>query len=293
VKESAAMYNYTATILEKPELFEMGMHALLAVNRGSEHPARCIITQYKHPDATKKITLVGKGVLFDTGGVSIKLAKNMHYMKSDMAGAAAALGTVEACARLGLKVDISAIAPITDNSIDNTAIKPGDVISSYAGKTIEVIDTDAEGRLILADALAYAVDKLKPDVLIDMATLTGSIVASLGPVAAGLFTGNENLAASLYSAGEVSGERVWRMPMYSEYQEDMQSDIADIKNLSEKPYAGAGTAAKFLEYFTAEHPSWAHLDIAGTAFQANGFGKGYCATAYGVRLMIKWIRSNI
>ena len=293
VKESASTYHYETTILEKPQLMDLGMHALLAVNRGSEHPARCIITHYRHPEASKKIVLVGKGVLFDTGCISIKLAKNMHYMKSDMAGAAAALGTVEACARLGLKVDIAAIAPVTDNSIDNTAIKPGDVISSYAGKTIEVIDTDAEGRLILADALAYAVDQLKPDVLIDMATLTGSIVASLGPQAAGLFSNNDNLAASLYAAGEKSGERVWRMPMYNEYHEDMQSDIADIKNLSEKPYAGAATAAKFLEYFTADHPSWAHLDIAGTAFQANGFGKSYCATAYGVRLIVKWIRENV
>ena len=186
-KKSAVQYNYEANVLDKVQLTQMGMHALLAVNRGSEHPAQCIVTHYKHPEATKKIALVGKGVIFDTGGISIKLAKNMHYMKSDMAGAAAALGTVEACARLGLKVDITAIAPVTDNSIDNTAIKPGDVISSYAGKTIEVIDTDAEGRLILADALAYTVKEHKPDVIIDMATLTGSIVATLGPVAAGLF----------------------------------------------------------------------------------------------------------
>ena len=272
---------------------QMGMHALLAVNRGSEHPARCIITHYTHPDAKRKIVLVGKGVIFDTGGISIKLAKNMHFMKSDMAGAAAALVTVEACARLKLPVDVIAITPITDNSIDNTAIKPGDVISSYAGKTIEVIDTDAEGRLILADALAYAVKEYKPEVLIDMATLTGSIINSLGPHAAGLFTSDDQLALALQSAGDSSGERVWRMPMYDEYCEEMQSDIADIKNLSEKPYAGAATAAKFLEYFTADHPSWAHLDIAGMAFQSNGFGKSYCATAYGVRLMVKWLRGKL
>jgi leucyl aminopeptidase len=292
-KESADRYHYNTTILEKNELTELGLHALLAVNRGSEHPAKLIITHYSHPDANKKIILVGKGVLFDTGGISIKLAKNMHYMKSDMAGAAAALGTVEACARLGLKVNVMAITPITDNSIDSTALKPGDVISSYAGKTIEVIDTDAEGRLILADALAYAVKEFKPDILIDMATLTGSIVNSLGPLAAGLFTKDDQLAESLQSAGDISGERVWRMPMYDEYHDEMQSDIADIKNLSEKPYAGAATAAKFLEYFTAGHSSWAHLDIAGMAFQANGFGKGFCATAYGVRLLIKWMSKNL
>lgn len=291
-RESASRYNYEATILEKEQLKHLGMHALLAVNRGSEHPACCVITHYKNPEATKKIVLVGKGVIFDTGGISIKSSKNMHYMKSDMAGAASALGIVEACARLGIKADVMAIAPVTDNSIDNTSIKPGDVIASYSGKTIEVIDTDAEGRLILADALAYAVKEYKPDVLVDMATLTGSIIASLGPLAAGLFTKNDALAESIQAAGEHSGERVWRMPMYDEYQDDMQSDIADIKNLSEKPYAGATTAAKFLEYFTEEHPAWAHLDIAGMAFQSNGFGKGFCATAYGVRLIVKWLGSE-
>ncbi|MBP7239563.1 MAG: leucyl aminopeptidase family protein [Saprospiraceae bacterium] len=286
---SAAQYGYTADILDKQHLITLGMHALLAVNRGSEQPAQCIVTHYKHPEATQKIALIGKGVIFDTGGISIKDSKNMHYMKSDMAGAAAALGTVEACARLKLKVEVIAIAPTTDNSIDGLAIKPGDVISSYAGKTIEVIDTDAEGRLILADALAYAVKEYKPDVMIDMATLTGSIVGALGPQAAGLFSKNDQLAASLSASGDQTGERVWRMPMYDEYHDDMLSDIADIKNLSEKAYAGSITAAKFLEFFTSEHTSWAHLDIAGMSFQPNGFGKGYCATGYGVRLLIRWL----
>jgi len=288
---SAAQYGYTATVLDKQDLTTLGMHALLAVNRGSEQPAVCVVTHYKHPEATQKIALIGKGVIFDTGGISIKDSKNMHYMKSDMAGAAAALGTVEACARLKLKVDVMAITPTTDNSIDGLSIKPGDVISSYSGKTIEVLDTDAEGRLILADALAYAVKEYKPDVMIDLATLTGSIVAALGPQAAGLFSKNDQLASALEAAGQSTGERVWRMPMYDEYHDDMQSDIADIKNLSEKPYAGSITAAKFLEYFTSEHPSWAHLDIAGMGFQPNGFGKGYCATGYGVRLLIQWMRS--
>ncbi len=290
--KSAAAYRYSAHILDKKQLTQLGMHALLAVNRGSEDPAIMIVTHYKHADAKKKIALVGKGVIFDTGGISIKDSKNMHYMKSDMAGAAAALGTVEACARLGLKVDVMAITPVTDNSIGSAALKPGDVISSYAGKSIEVIDTDAEGRLILADALAYAVKEYQPDVMIDMATLTGNIISAIGPHAAGLFTKNDQLAESLKQAGETSGERLWRMPMFDEYQEDMQSDIADIKNLSDKPYAGSVTAAKFLEFFTSEHPSWAHLDIAGMGFQPNGFGKGYCATAYGVRLLLRWLTPN-
>jgi leucyl aminopeptidase len=291
-QRSADAHSYSCEILDKARLTKEGMYALLAVNKGSVQPAQLIVTHYRHPEATKKIALVGKGVIFDTGGLSIKDSRNMHYMKSDMAGAAAALGTVEACARLKLKVDIMAITPATDNSVDATSTKPGDVISSYAGKTIEVIDTDAEGRLVLADALAYAVKEHKPDVLIDMATLTGSIVAALGQQAAGLFTKNDELAASLSHAGTQSGERVWRMPMYDEYHDDMQSDIADIKNLGDKPYAGSITAAKFLEVFTDEHPAWAHLDIAGMAFQPNGFGKSNCATGYGVRLLVKWLSSN-
>jgi leucyl aminopeptidase len=286
---SAAQYGYESRVLDKQDLTTLGMHALLAVNRGSEQPAVCVVSHYKHPEAKKKVVLVGKGVIFDTGGISIKDSKNMHYMKSDMAGAAAVLGTVEACARLKLKVDVMAIAPATDNSIDGLAIKPGDVISSYAGKTIEVLDTDAEGRLILADALAYGIREYKPDVIIDLATLTGSIVAALGPQAAGLFSKNNELATALEQAGTSTGERVWRMPMFDEYHDDMQSDIADIKNLSEKPYAGSITAAKFLEVFTDDHPAWAHLDIAGMGFQPNGFGKGYCATGYGVRLLVEWL----
>lgn len=289
---SAAQHGYEARVIDKQQLLQMGMHALLAVNRGSEHPAQCIVSHYKHPEATRRIALIGKGVIFDTGGISIKDSKNMHYMKSDMAGAAAALATIEACARLKLKVDIVGIAPATDNSIDGLAIKPGDVIQSFAGKTIEVLDTDAEGRLILADALAYAIKEYQPDVIIDLATLTGNIVMALGPQAAGLFTKNDDLASSLEAAGKATGERVWRMPMFDEYHDDMVSDIADIKNLSEKPYAGAITATKFLEVFTSEHPAWAHLDIAGMGFQPNGFGKGYCATGYGVRLLVKWLTQS-
>lgn len=287
---SAAQYGYTVKVLDKQDLTTLGMQAILAVNRGSEQPAVCIVSHYRHPEAEKKVALIGKGVVFDTGGISLKDSKNMHYMKSDMAGAAAALGTVEACARLKLKVDVMAITPMTDNSIDALAIKPGDVIGSYAGKTIEVLDTDAEGRLVLADALAYAIKEYAPDVMVDLATLTGSIVAALGPQAAGLFSKNDQLAGALETAGTSTGERVWRMPMFDEYHDDMQSDIADIKNLSDKPYAGSITAAKFLEFFTSEHPAWAHLDIAGMGFQPNGFGKGYCATGYGVRLLVEWLK---
>jgi leucyl aminopeptidase len=155
-----------------------------------------------------------------------------------------------------------------------------------------VIDTDAEGRLVLADALAYGINEYQPDVIIDLATLTGSIIGAVGLHAAGLFSKNDALIESLRSAGNSTGERLWPMPMFDEYHEDMQSDIADIRNLSDKPYAGSVTAAKFLEYFTDNHTSWAHLDIAGVGFQPNGLGKGFCATGYGVRLLLKWLTQN-
>lgn len=286
---SAAQYGYEANTLDKQQLTTLGLNAFLAVNRGSENPAQLIVTRYTHPEATRKVLLVGKGVIFDTGGLSIKDSKNMHYMKSDMAGAATVLGTVEACSRLKLKVDVVAVTPITDNSVDAMSTKPGDVVTSFSGKTIEIIDTDAEGRLVLADALTWGIREYQPDVVIDLATLTGSIIAAIGPLAAGLFSKNDKLVAMLESSGASTGERVWRMPMYDEYHDDMQSDIADIKNLSEKNYAGSITAAKFLEYFTDNHPTWAHLDIAGMAFQPNCIGKGHSATAYGVRLLLHYL----
>jgi leucyl aminopeptidase len=163
------------------------------------------------------------------------------------------------------------------------------VIGSYSGKTIEVINTDAEGRLILADALAYIVEKYHPDAIVDLATLTGSVVRALGSFCAGMFTHSDHLAASLAAAGDESGERLWRLPLWEEYGEEMKSDIADIKNLSDKPSAGSITAAKFLEYFIPDHPAWAHIDIAGVAFKANGVSKTHTATAFGVRLLYEFV----
>lgn len=292
-KHHAAENGYHAESFDKGKLEAIGMNAFLCVNRGSESPAKLVLTHFRHPDAKKKIAIVGKGVLFDTGGLSIKDSRNLHYMKSDMAGGAVALGIVDVCARLNLPVDIRAIVPFTDNSVDSKSTKPGDVIFSYSGKSIEIIDTDAEGRLVLADALTYASKQFEPDVMIDLATLTGNIISALGNQAAGLFTVNDQLAEAIVNAGNKCGERVWRMPMYDEYLEDMQSDVADIKNLSDKPAAGAATASKFLEQFTLNHPAWAHLDIAGMGFQPNGFGKGYCATGFGIRLLLTWLRQSV
>lgn len=285
-KKSAEKYGYKALVFGDDEITRVGMEALLAVNRGSEHKAKFLVLEYEPPQpSTVTIGLVGKGVTFDTGGLSIKPSRNMHYMKSDLGGAAAVLGTIEMAAREQVPAQILGFVPLTDNSVDATSTKPGDVIGSYSGKTIEVIDTDAEGRLILADALAYAVKNYSIDYLIDLATLTGSVVRTFGTHCAGLFTENDELANAMGEASKECGERVWRLPLWEEYGDEMKSDIADIRNLSITPMAGAITAAKFLEFFTEKHPAWAHLDIAGTAFHGNSLSKQYSATAYGIALL--------
>ncbi|GAA4410353.1 leucyl aminopeptidase [Nibrella viscosa] len=290
---SGQQYGYSVKVLHKEELEEQGFDALLSVNKGSDLPPVLIIAEYKPANAAnvRKVGLVGKGVTFDTGGISIKPSTNMHLMKSDMGGAAAVLGTVEAAAKLKLPVHLIGIVPATENMVDGSATKPGDVIGSYLGKTIEVIDTDAEGRIILADGLGYMVSNYQPEVLIDLATLTGSIIAALGYHAAGLFTQNDELATQLIRAGDRTGERLWRMPIWDVYKEDIKSDVADLKNFSGKPIAGSISAAKFLEVFTENHPKWAHLDIAGMAFADTEFGSQKNATAYGVRLLIDFLRN--
>jgi leucyl aminopeptidase len=293
-KASADKYGYQATIWDKDQITKAGMHGLLAVNQGSPEPPVFIVLEYKGPNRNgtqPKVGLVGKGVTFDTGGLSIKPSANMHYMKSDMGGAAAVLGTMEAAARLKLPVHLVAAIPSTDNSVDALAVKPSDVISSYSGKSIEIIDTDAEGRLILADGLSYIIREHAPQVVIDLATLTGSSVRTFGYQAAALFSNDDQLAHHLEQAGRQTGERVWRLPIWEEYADDMKSDVADIKNFSGRPVAGAITAAKFLEFFIDNHPSWAHLDIAGTAFGDTPYGKGKAATGYGIRLLIQFLMS--
>ncbi len=289
--DSGTKYGYLVKVYDELECAEMGLQALLGVSAGSKNSPRFIVLEYKHPEATQKIGLVGKGVTFDTGGVSLKQSTNMHYMKSDMGGAAAVLGTIELAAKLQLPVHVIGVIPSTENSIDGLALKPGDVIGSFSGKTIEVIDTDAEGRLILADGLNYIIKNFQPDVLIDLATLTGSCVATLGYHAAGMFTNNEKLAESLYQSGQQTGEKLWRLPLWDDYKDELKSDVADVKNFHGKPFAGAIVAAKFLEVFVEGHPQWAHLDIAGTAFGDSEFGTMKSATAYGVRLLVNWLKT--
>lgn len=289
-KESGQKYGYRVQVLDKEAIAAQGMHALLAVNQGSAVPPAFIIMEYRGTgENLPKVALVGKGVTFDTGGLSIKPSTNMHLMKSDMGGAAAVLGTLELAARLQLPIHLTGFIPATDNSVDALSLKPGDIIGSYSGKTIEVIDTDAEGRLILADGLAYAVKNYTPDILIDLATLTGSAVRTFGYHAAALFSNDENLARKLSQAGDKTGERVWQLPIWDIYKEDIKSDIADVKNFSGKPAAGAISAAKFLEFFTDNHPSWAHLDIAGVAFSETDYSSGKSASGFGIRLLIEYL----
>ena len=290
---SGRQFGYAVTILDKAELERQKLGALLSVSAGSEVPPVLIIAEYKPADATNALTvgLVGKGVTFDTGGLSIKPSTSMHLMKSDMGGAAAVLGALEVAAKLNLPIHVIGIVPATENSVDSRSTKPGDVITSYTGKTIEIIDTDAEGRVILADGLGYMIRHYQPDILIDLATLTGSVIAALGLHAGGMFTQNDELARQLTQAADQTGERLWRMPLWDVYKEDIKSDVADVKNFSGKPLAGSISAAKFLEVFTDEHPAWAHLDIAGMAFADSEFGTQKNATGFGIRLLIAYLQT--
>lgn len=294
--DSGKKYGYDVSILSLKQLIDFKMDALIAVGQGSINEPKLIVMEYK-PKTSKTLHptlgLVGKGVSFDTGGISIKPASNMGYMKSDMGGAAAVIGAIELAARLELDIHIVGVVPAAENSVDANSIRPGDVINSYSGKTIEVINTDAEGRLILADGLAYIIENYHPEHLIDLATLTGSVIAALGFTTSGMFTNNNQMADTLTQIGESMNERVWRMPLWEDYVPELHSDIADVKNLGSKPVAGSITAAKFLEVFTSEHPNWVHLDIAGVAFADSEYAKMRTATGFGVRLLAAYMENLI
>ncbi len=292
-QKSAEANGYDCTIFGEKELEQKGFHAHLAVGQGSKFESVLIQCQYEGNPGGKTIALVGKGVTFDTGGLSIKPSNNMHYMKSDMGGAAAVLGTVELAAKLNLPVNLVGVVGSAENAVDANSVKPGDVIGSYSGKSIEVIDTDAEGRLVLADAINYTIKTFSPDQIIDLATLTGSSVMTLGYSAGAMFTNNEEMKAGLEKAGTSTHERVWQLPLFDDFKGDLHSDVADVRNFSGKPIAGAITAAKFLEYFTEDHTAWAHLDIAGVAFGDSPYSKMKSAKGYGPRLLIEYIKSQL
>ena len=285
-KQTGKEYGFDVQVFGRHKAEKEGLHAFLAVGRGSQKEPQFIILQYRPERASKHLGLVGKGVTFDTGGMNIK-TQSMELMKSDMAGAAAVLGAFRLIADLELEIKLTAVIPCVENAVDNTSLLPSEVIQSYSGKSIEIIDTDAEGRLILADALSYLIKNHNPDHVVDLATLTGSSIGTFGYHCAAMFTKDEELSRSLSVIGHQIGEKVWGLPLWEEYQSEMDSEIADIKNYHGKPYAGAITAAKFLEFFTEKHPSWVHLDIAGPSFGNSEFFKTQHATAYGVHLLAR------
>ena len=285
-QQLATAYGFGLTVLDRAALQKEGLAALLAVAQGSVQEPRFIVLEYRATDGAA-LALIGKGVTFDSGGISIKPAQNMEDMKFDMSGAAAVLGTFETLGRLRPKINVIGLIPSTENLPSGTAVKPGDVIKSHLGKTIEVINTDAEGRLILCDALSY-VRRFKPAAVLDAATLTGAVVVALGHVAIGVMGNDEALLAEVREAGERAGERCWPLPLWDEYRELLKSDIADVKNSGGR---GAGTIAGgwFLREFVDGFP-WVHLDIAGTAYtDAEPPHQTKGPTAVGVRLFTEFI----
>ena len=241
----------------------LGMGALLAVSRGSVEPARFIVLEYNRKAGHNPLVFVGKGVTFDSGGISIKSGVGMDDMKCDMSGAAAVLGAMQAISSLKLSLYAVGLVPATENLLDGKAYKPGDILETLSGKTIEILNTDAEGRLILADALTYAA-RFKPVAVVDLATLTGACVTALGHHATGMMSTDDELANSVRAAGERTAERVWPLPLWDEYREQIRSGVADMKNTGGRP-GGAITAAALLAEFAQGYP-WVHLDIAGTAW---------------------------
>jgi leucyl aminopeptidase len=278
----------TVDVLGPEQIAAKGMGGLVAVSRGGGEPAKLIVLRYAGGGSGPTLGLVGKGVTFDTGGISLKPGAGMQEMKMDMSGAAAVLEAVAAIAELGLAVDLVAVVPSTENMPSGTAIKPGDVITQYNGVTVEVNNTDAEGRLILADALAYAVE-LGAERIVDLATLTGAVVIALGSTYAAVVSNDDELAAAVARAGEESGELTWRLPLHPEFKALMKGTVADLSNLASKRKAGTITAAAFLEEFVGETP-WAHVDIAGTAWDVGREYTGKDASGFGVRLLVELAR---
>lgn len=278
-------------VLNKKEIEKEGLGLLYAVGRGSSNEPVFITLHYEgNPRSKERTILVGKGITFDTGGLNLKTA-NMETMRDDMSGAACVLGSIAAIAALDLKVNVVGVVPSAENAIDAKSYKPGDVYKSYLGKSVEIGDTDAEGRLVLADALAYSVKNFKPTQIIDFATLTGSIVVALGDQVTGLFSNNDQLAKSLIESGLSTGELLWHMPLHQPYKEQLKSDIADLKNIGGR-MGSPIKAALFLEEFVSTIP-WAHLDIAGTAFSSKENGHiPKNAVGVGIRLVIDFLKKK-
>lgn len=288
-RELAGQYpNLDCKVLSEKQMETLGMGSLLSVTAGTEQPAKMIVLEYKGGKSRgKPIVLVGKGVTFDSGGISLKPGAGMDEMKYDMCGAASVIGTLSAIAEYKLPLNVTGIIPAVENMPSGNATRPGDVVTSMSGQTIEVLNTDAEGRLILCDALTYA-GRYKPSFVIDIATLTGACVMALGSHASGLLSNDDILAQALESAGQTSGDRVWRLPLWNEYDKQLKSNFADMANIGGRE-AGTITAACFLGRFTKNY-RWAHLDIAGTAWNS-GTNKG--ATGRPVPLLVEFLAGQV
>lgn len=284
-EETDAKYHH----LDEAQMAELGMNALLAVSQGSIEEARMIFVEHTHPDATETIALVGKGLTFDAGGISLKPGKGMEDMKFDMGGAAAVLGAMRNICIIKPKINVICVVPSSENMPAHNAVKPGDIVKSYSGKTIEIYNTDAEGRLLLCDALAYTVDKYKPDYMVDAATLTGAVIVGLGHHMAAIMTEDDELCEELITAGAKVNERLWRLPLIPEFRELMKGKDADLCNIG-PGYAGSCTAGAFLSEFVGD-TKWAHLDIAGVAWGMKGVSylNDKIGSGFGARLLTRWI----
>ena len=273
------------TVMDEAQLKKKGFGALLCVSAGSANPPKLVEMVYAPPKAKKTIVLVGKGVTFDTGGINLKPSSGLNTMKIDMGGAAAVVAAMTTLSHLKPACRVVGLTPLVENMVSGAATRPGDIVRSFAGKTVEVGNTDAEGRLILIDTLAYAIKKYKPDTLVDLATLTGACMVALGDKLAGLFASDDSLSETIVASGKTTHERCWPLPLPADYKELLKSDMADISNLPSSRYGGAITAALFLSEFVGD-TRWAHLDIAGTVYAKKG--TDYCgpgATGFGVRLL--------
>jgi len=282
------------TVYDKKKLKKMGCGALLGVGQGSVRGSYLVTMEWKGTSSkSKPLAFVGKGVCFDTGGISLKPAKFMEDMTYDMAGSAVVVGLMKNFALRKAKINAVGVVGLVENMPGGNAQRPGDIVKSYSGKTIEVLNTDAEGRLVLADALTFTEEKFKPNLIIDLATLTGAIIVSLGSEYAGLFSNNDKLSKQLHEAGEIVEEKVWRMPLHKNYDKLINSKNADMQNINYVGGAGSTTAAQFLQRFILKKTPWAHLDIAGMSFSkyAGALNSGG-ATGYGVRLLNKFVEEN-
>jgi leucyl aminopeptidase len=288
-RELAAEHQLEITVLDAAELAKRGMGGLLAVGAGSTSPPRLL--RLRRPASGRpRIALVGKGVTFDTGGISIKPAANLEQMKFDKSGACTVLAALRGACELALPLDLTVYTPVAENMLSAAAYRPGDIVRCYNGTTVEITNTDAEGRMILADALSWAAEE-HPEAIVELSTLTGACVIALGHFAAGLFSPDDRLAAEITAAGEHSGERFWRLPLYPEYLEEMRSHHADLRNSADR-WGGACNAAAFLSQFMGDVGAWAHLDIAGVAHLPAGDRHGSRATAFGVATLLSWLRQR-